>query len=139
MNDSHRVICAEQNGQLNFNSRRCFFQLEFSQPGRNFTLQVEECKNHGGILTYPRDEAELKFVWEFFEKQNPDLIAQDLAATFLHMGFVRIEGGATVPEREFVNNYASVDGKMTVNSLSHQSLFYRKASRILVPFNGVSI
>ena len=137
-NTQYRTVCAAENGELNFNFKRCFFQLRFSEPGWNFTRQVEECRNRGAILTYPRDEAELEFLWNFFEEQNPDVGAQEFAATFMHMGFIK---SAIVSVQDFgnVNSYTSVDEKMVVTSQTHPSMFYTSSTRILTAFDGAAI
>ena len=116
-----RKTCAENNGDYDFFFKRCYFILEHTSPGLNFSQQSVKCEEQGAILSYPRNRAETEFMWHYFEKQKQNVVGvRFLLVEALHVGFTRDH-----PVKSQHPTFTSVDKKLSINSLSHMELFMR--------------
>ena len=126
---SFRDVCANQHGRIDYRYRRCFFTLEFENPGLNFSEQVTQCRTHGGILSYPRSLEESEFIWKI-RRENQNLHPQ--FKEFIHVGFQVSVKDILHPE------FLSLDGKLAISSATHEHMFYKHRGFFFV-FKGPSI
>ena len=123
-NDDFHILrekCTTNRATYNFRMRRCYFILHHSEPGLNFSAQVSACQIKGAVLSYPRSEEEISFLWDLFERENNHLTIQYFRNFSLHLGLYS--------SLEVVGTYHSVDNEMVFNQRS-QSWFFRKAQEI---------
>ena len=115
-----RTVCSENGGKLSFANRRCYFILSNEKPGLNFTQQSVKCEEKGAMVTYPRNAAEIKLIWEFFESEKENYGTNFFRRVSLHAGYKR--------EQPVIGNYAnftSLDGKLKISPLANRDMFHR--------------
>ena len=115
-----RIICSENDGKFSFANRRCYFILSNGKPGLNFTQQSVKCEEKEAIVTYPRNAAEIKLIWEIFEAEKKEYGTDFFRRVSLHAGYKR--------EQPVIGNYAnftSLDGKLKISPLVNRDMFHR--------------
>ena len=114
---SAKAFCAQNHGVFRFSVGRCFFVLDHGYPGLNFSHQVELCGKKGAVLTYPRSQEEVETIWEVFrehlKKSRGKVTFEYVRNLTIHAGFERKIG------RFNQQSFTSVDGMLSVNSMTH--------------------
>ena len=126
-NNNVRLKCSENQGNFNFQLKRCYFLVKHGNQGLNFTDQIASCNSRGAILSYPRSKVEMKFLWEFFEIEQKELTLQDFRNFTIHVGVTRS-----------FNGYSGIDNKTSFSLLSDIWFFQQAVTvyrnRAFVPF-----
>ena len=113
-----RNDCSQNRGVYNFGFKRCYFIVEHSTPGLNFSKQAFVCGKQGAILSYPRTFDEIAYLWDFFESTRSELSDVVTYNTLLHVGFKR-----QAPVTTQFPQFKSIDGHLDVNSEKNVALF----------------
>ena len=80
--------CGDNHGHISVHFLRCFFFIEHSGSGANFTSHVSSCETKQVTLFYPRDEAEIDYVWRYYLFSRGWLEApQNEPKQFLYLGY----------------------------------------------------
>ena len=115
-----RIVCSENGGKLSFADRRCYFILSNGKPGLNFTQQSVKCEEKGAMVTYPRNAAEIKSIWEFFEAEKKEYRTYFFRRVSLHAGYKREQ-----PVSGNYANFTSLDEKLKISPLVNKDMFHR--------------
>ena len=67
-----RSYCADHNGILNVDYRRCFILSTHLPRYLNFTAHLEYCEQEGTTMCYPRSHAEMRFMYKMLAQWAPD-------------------------------------------------------------------
>ena len=130
-----REQCSVNRGTFNYQLKRCYFIIQHGEPGLNFSSQVSACEIKGAVLSYPRSETEISYLWDLFEQKNDHLSNTYFRNFSLHIGLSK--------SKKLFGGYLSVDKEMNF-SWTDPIWFYRKRrqislSRIWFPFMSPSI
>ena len=63
-----RSFCADRNGIVNVDYRRCFLLATHFPRYLNFTSHLEYCQQEGTTMCYPRSHAEMRFMYNMLEQ-----------------------------------------------------------------------
>ena len=138
--DNIRSLCAANRGIFDFDSRLCLFVDKHEHPGLNLVEQVMHCEIKNATLAYPRSEAEVVLLWDFFEQANSHLSIHDFRDLSIHVGLFR---GQQMPlYGDYM--YRSVDDKMDFHQSGVRGWFYKKDhyvgfSRVLEGFHSPAL
>ena len=90
--DNPRFLCSKNHGTYNWELKRCYFLVRHNDLGLSFEQQTTECLAKGSVLSYPRIEKEVAYLWEFFENNlKSELSVKQLANISIRTGLRRQE------------------------------------------------
>ena len=98
-----REKCSVNRGTFNYQLKRCYFIIQHGEPGLNFSSQVSACETKGAVLSYPRSETEISYLWDLFEQKNDHLSNTYFRNFSLHIGLSKDKSNG---------DYLSVDKEM---------------------------
>ena len=142
-----RSFCADHNGIINVDYRRCFLLSTHLPRYLNFTAHLEYCEQEGTTMCYPRSHAEMRFMYRMLAQWAPENVEPRLPWRLLtgerknrhdssddwylewienkplqhyhiHVGFIK----------KGENLFTSIDGQFNISSQTH-SWFQSKYSK----------
>ena len=67
-----RSFCADHNGIINVDYRRCFLLSTHFPRYLNFTAHLEYCEQEGTTMCYPRSHEEMRFMYNMLAQWAPE-------------------------------------------------------------------
>ena len=85
--------CVFNHGKMSFKYQRCFFVVKYEGEGKNLTDQINECSIRHAVLSYPRSQEEMWYIWHFYTSHR-NLDTNELLPIsdnwYLHVGYLKV-------------------------------------------------